>query len=388
MPRRALAAYLLYSIPSIFLVLYLTFSVWRSNHTLYDGPGFTGQNFTNYEPHYQSEDQLPSVNDKNSSIALVYIVKNRKNEADYRIAVNSARCYAEVHNYGFIYVDYSASKELQLLCPQNDFFFTRHCLMRDLMYNSDYEFYVFLDADIGVINPRRRIEEFLPAKSSVNIVFYNRFYNDEIMAGSYILRKSKQAANFLQLWVEYMEKTNAIPQGGTDNGAIQSVAVEFFMPELSAFQKICEESWVISRDYNDLFRFEACMQYLISLVPKEELARRGFVLYDKGQGWSRDGWISGTYWCGRDLFFHGWKKQKLGGEWVLPFTSEAIFDRKCSLGEFDRWSYVSKLKISCLALDLRHHKYYLEKRAAYYKALETLVEHDRFPLEAYKKYGL
>ncbi|CAJ0582532.1 unnamed protein product, partial [Mesorhabditis spiculigera] len=333
-------------------------------------------------------DALQGVNNENASIALVYIVKDRKNEADYRIAVNSARCYAEVHKYGLIYVDYNSSKELQKTCPQDDFFFTRHCLMKDVLRKSDYEFFLFLDADIGVINPRRRIEEFLPKTSSVNVMFYNRFYNDEIMAGSYILRKSKQASNFLQLWVDYMEKTDAIPLGGTDNGAIQSVVVEFFMPEMAPHRKICEKTWLKSRNFDELFRYEACMQYLISLVPKEELARRGFVLYDKGQGWSRDGWISGTTWCGRDLFFHGWKKQKLGGEWVLPFTGEDIFDKKCSPSEVQRWSYAPKLNISCLALDLKLHQYYLEKRTAYYKHLETLAEQDLFPVDAYKQFGL
>ncbi|CAJ0939209.1 unnamed protein product, partial [Mesorhabditis belari] len=325
---------------------------------------------------------------ENVAIALVYIVKDRKNEADYRIAINSARCYAEVHQYGFIYVDYSANKTLQELCPQSDFFFTRHCLMNEVLQTAPYEFFVFLDADIGVINPRRRVQDFLPAESSVNVMFYNRFYNDEIMAGSYIVRKSKQAENFLQLWVDYYEKTKLFPFSGTDNGAIQSVVLEFFAPELSPYREVCEKTWRTGRGFAELFRYEACAQYLISLIPKKEFAQRGFVLYQKGEGWSRDGWVSGTWWCERDLFFHGWKKAKLGGEWQLPFTSESLFDDKCSANEFDRWIYSTGFKVPCLQLDLRLHPYFLEKRSAYYKALKELFDEKLFPVKAYEKYGM
>lgn len=53
------------------------------------------------------------------------------------------------------------------------------------------EWFLFIDADMGVINPNHLIEEWID--SSVNIIFYNRIFNHEVMAGSYIAK-----------WVEFL----------------------------------------------------------------------------------------------------------------------------------------------------------------------------------------
>jgi hypothetical protein len=50
----------------------------------------------------------------------------------------------------------------------------------------EYEWILFLDPDMGVINPQRRIEEFVD--DELDMVFYDRAYVFEIMAGSYIAR--------------------------------------------------------------------------------------------------------------------------------------------------------------------------------------------------------
>lgn len=39
---------------------------------------------------------------------------------------------------------------------------------------------------MGVINPKRRIEEYIMADK--DIVFYNRIWNFEVMAGSYLAK--------------------------------------------------------------------------------------------------------------------------------------------------------------------------------------------------------
>lgn len=54
---------------------------------------------------------------------------------------------------------------------------------------------LFLDADTGVVNPSRKIEEFL--KPGIDITFVNRFCNWEIASGFYLARNTPFAINLL-----------------------------------------------------------------------------------------------------------------------------------------------------------------------------------------------
>ncbi|VDK47329.1 unnamed protein product [Gongylonema pulchrum] len=54
------------------------------------------------------------------------------------------------------------------------------------MQDDDSKYVLFVDSDMGVINPKRRIEEFIVKDK--DIVFCNRLWNVEIMAGSYLAK--------------------------------------------------------------------------------------------------------------------------------------------------------------------------------------------------------
>ncbi|CAJ0587398.1 unnamed protein product, partial [Mesorhabditis spiculigera] len=287
-------------------------------------------NFSQFRPYPIAKRVAPQRrNITKTQIAIVIMVKDATNDENYRIAVNSIRCYAEIHGYAYYHIDYSKNKTLQRMCPQEDFLFARHCIMVDLMKGVPNEWFLFFGADNGVINPIRRIEEYLPAETTVDVVFYNRFYNDEIMADTYLIRNTKRSHIFLNRWAEYYNLTKDYECSGTDNGAIQ-----------------------------------------------------------KGQGWSRDGWVTGTKWFERDLFFHGWKKEKLYTEWNLPFTSTDLFDKTCSAGDFERWKYDPQFKADCLDVDLELHLFFEKSRTKYYERLQTLRQMDIFPVKFYQKYGL
>ncbi|KIH58173.1 hypothetical protein ANCDUO_11628, partial [Ancylostoma duodenale] len=101
-------------------------------------------------------------------------------------------CYAKVQRYEYRVVNESLYYEL---CTQTQTEFRRHCIISLLLPN--YDFILFIDANIGVVNPRRRIEEFID--DDADVVFYDRFHPSELMPGSYLVKNTKWARDFLNV---------------------------------------------------------------------------------------------------------------------------------------------------------------------------------------------
>ena len=76
--------------------------------------------------------------------------------------------------------------------------FRRHCLVVEFLTNrtvTEVDWILFLDADIGVINPEHMLEEYLIDDVSgtnidADLIFHRRLFNGEIMAGTYFARFS------------------------------------------------------------------------------------------------------------------------------------------------------------------------------------------------------
>jgi hypothetical protein len=70
--------------------------------------------------------------------------------------------------------------------------FQRHCaLAHFLADNTEVEWALFVDADMAVVNPNNLLEHYLPDYQSANsphLIFYERIFNGEIVAGSYFAR--------------------------------------------------------------------------------------------------------------------------------------------------------------------------------------------------------
>ncbi|CAD6186814.1 unnamed protein product [Caenorhabditis auriculariae] len=224
-------------------------------------------------------------------------------------------------------------------------FFRRHCVVAKILPN--FEAVLFIDADIGVVNPKRRIEEYMD--SNFDVVFYDRFYNWEITAGSYIVRNTSFAVKFLENFAKFETR---LPESfhGTDNGGLHLYVAEVLYPSHPRIKK-CEQVYQRSANYDDLFSFEACIRSILG--PKTDFDR--IRIMHKGTGWSRDNWLTNSLWnAERDFMIHGWKTNQYlrtpmdpgiiessRGAWYNPLVGPIMLE-KCSPSN-SSWDYDPRL---------------------------------------------
>ncbi|KAK6019384.1 hypothetical protein OSTOST_14984, partial [Ostertagia ostertagi] len=218
-------------------------------------------------------------------IAIVVVVQDNSNKEQYQQAQDTISCYATYHGYPFHYVIVADNTTLTEICPQKDFMFQRHCVVAHMMSLWDEQWLLFIDADMAIINPNHLIEEYIPSDPEVHIVFYNRIFNHEVMAGSYLTRNSQLLLQFL-IALEQLRIHNLQSFHGSDNGAVHSAIVSYEVPVEDGARKGCEKFWSSAKDYDTLS------------------------IYEGSSSWARDGWLTNSAWSEQDFILHGWQRRR------------------------------------------------------------------------------
>uniref|UniRef100_A0AC35UHD0 Glycosyltransferase n=1 Tax=Rhabditophanes sp. KR3021 TaxID=114890 RepID=A0AC35UHD0_9BILA len=120
---------------------------------------------------------------------IAIIVINEGNDlSNYRLAVDTIKCYALQYNYTYVILNQKDSPRYASNCKQGDFMYRRHCILANFVeiHEKSINTVVFVDADMGIINPLHRLEEYIP-KDLEHMYFYERMFNFEIACGSVIL---------------------------------------------------------------------------------------------------------------------------------------------------------------------------------------------------------
>uniref|UniRef100_A0A183BQP3 Nucleotid_trans domain-containing protein n=1 Tax=Globodera pallida TaxID=36090 RepID=A0A183BQP3_GLOPA len=313
----------------------------------------------------QGQRTVPS-NNKNKVALFLVVMKAEDLRTEYRLAHRTLQCYCAMKHYPLIVVDLSRNATLQELCPQKDFMFRRHCALSHwLADHPSVEWTLFLDADTAIINPNHLVEDYIPS-GDIDLVFYERIFNGEIAAGSYLARNTEFTRKFLQYWANYYDE---LPWSwhGTDNGAIHAVFMDYFCgkkDEIHCSKRwaICWQLWRASTNDDGLRMFTDCVRSVLGKRNK---------LHDKNGNvkfltnfrthWSRDAWLSGGKWCARDFFIHGWKKKWQNssnwGGWKSPLRladgqlDEALDLAKCSSESQPKWPYDASYIASTSEID-------------------------------------
>uniref|UniRef100_A0A1I7T8R7 Nucleotid_trans domain-containing protein n=1 Tax=Caenorhabditis tropicalis TaxID=1561998 RepID=A0A1I7T8R7_9PELO len=279
--------------------------------------------------------------DKKVNIGIVIVLQKTENEQEYRMALDTVRCYGRYFKYDVHVIHVDKEPDISEKCPQKDFMFRRHCILSLKLPSISNTWLLFLDGDMGVINPNHLIETYIPTDSKTDVVFYSRIMNHEVMAGSYLIRNTEWSRKFLMFWANF---ENKLPKSfhGSDNGAIHSVIMYYGVPELTQKREFCEKTfWETATDYESLSLFEVCAREIIrngtfseiKILPKGRLA------------WARDGWLTNSVWSESDFIFHGWQRKRHDKLVFAMWHSPLVYDdrwnlTKCATEEANQnWKY-------------------------------------------------
>ncbi|KAI6177768.1 hypothetical protein M3Y97_00943800 [Aphelenchoides bicaudatus] len=260
-----------------------------------------------------------------TKIAIVSVVYNNSNSQEYELAENTVKCYATLHKYTYIKLNLESEKNLLKSCPGKDFMFQRHCVISNLMKENEdtIDWILFIDSDIGVVNPNHLIEEYID--EDADIILYDRLYNYEITAGTYIVKNNEFARTFLLNWSQYEYKVqpNSFQASVTDNAAIHEVILDEFCNDCHLnIRQHCTKLWKKMKNYNELFVYESCARSLLGIRDVYESKSGTLQQRSISNRWARDGWQTHSRWSTDDFMFHGWKKSQLNGfrfgSWISP----------------------------------------------------------------------
>ncbi|CAJ0586639.1 unnamed protein product, partial [Mesorhabditis spiculigera] len=261
----------------------------------------------------------------------------------YHVAHQTLKCYLKGADYELLLVDIYNDPRVTSKCSHHhDIMYHRHCAL--LQYLNETDWMLVMDADTGVVNPAHCIEEFIDPR--VDFIFYERFFNLEVMAGNWLVRNTPFARRVIQDWANWEFRRPNLPFGTNDNCILHMVILEHLYNETAPQAvQMCDRIWrAHSKDY---------WSYIGSLVFCAKTmfgANRfwpgKFKIQPKGQGFARDAFLTNQRFTDRDFLFHGWKQMTIGEQgWQSPFTEVPELS-KCGPGRMDGWHHRPNSRIS------------------------------------------
>uniref|UniRef100_A0AC35TP21 Nucleotid_trans domain-containing protein n=1 Tax=Rhabditophanes sp. KR3021 TaxID=114890 RepID=A0AC35TP21_9BILA len=300
-----------------------------------------------------------AVANKTDFIYAIITVVDHTNRDLYKFASDTIKCYTVAYNYRFVSIAMDEELDIGLSCPHTDFMFRRHCFLSEYLNNHrEIDYALFLDADAVIINPYLTLDKFIP-RGNENVLLYERMFNYEYAAGSFMLKNTLYSRNFLKGLADYQFK---LPNSmhGSDNAAIHAYVLETYAEKKYLEErKVCYSLWNISKDWNNIWDFEACMRYILNNLSEKnpdmflyDDGRLGIVKKASPRRWIRDAFLAYYKWCKLDFIFHG-LKGNISSMPQIPLTDFSFDEERCRSQPLPKsWIYKPEGMISCKERDI------------------------------------
>lgn len=216
-------------------------------------------------------------------------VADKKHQSKFGISIASQRCYAKRHGYHFEVID---PVEYRSCAKFRDFFFRKHCSVARFLekQQDDYILFVF-DGDNPVVWMERSLEHWLVEVSATDVVLYERWMNNEIMAGNYAVRNSQFGIDFLDGWAAFEEELPKSGYHSSDNGAIH---LHLLRALGLRNEKPCTQHWShLGSDKNfmdEYYAFVSCTRLVMGAPRRWKIAGTPRItILPRGHAWAIDG---------------------------------------------------------------------------------------------------
>ncbi|CEF61136.1 Protein of unknown function DUF273 family-containing protein [Strongyloides ratti] len=271
------------------------------------------------------------LNNKNNDkkYGIISVVDEFRPDS-YKLATDTVHCYAHAYNYTYFILSMKNEPQISKICTQPDIMFVRHCFLAEyLELHKEIDYVLFIDADTVVMNPYHTLQQFSP-KENEEFLLYSRIFNYEIACGSFFFKNSNYSRNLLRDFGNFYYN---LPKSmhGSDNAAIQALFLEKYVKnQFLEERKICYNVWNKSKNWDDIWDFEACMINLLEKASETPLSTK-LMTFDDGKvvivgkeserRWIRDGSLTNSLFCKKDFLFHGYK----GLQSSMPFLGINTF---------------------------------------------------------------